>query len=206
MKISIFNIKTESEFLKNKSHLDINEINENGETVLFESDCEKISWLLKYNINININHQNPYNGCNALYTEYEIETIERTRLLIESGININSLNHNKETPLFYMYKKESKMLLIESGINIHQINAFGLDALHNADINTATCLISKGINILRYPSGLNEICEMVKYHSVGRLIKEARDALLIKMTKEEKENILSKMDVSICGENKIKRI
>lgn len=204
MIISIFNIKKESEFLENRSHLDINEINENGETVLFESDFEKISWLLKYNININ--HQNPYNGCNALYTEYEIETIERTRLLINSGININSLNHNKETPLFYMNKKESKMLLIESGVNINQINAFGFDALHNADINTATCLISKGINILRYPSDLNEICEMVKYHSVGRLIKEARDALLIKMTKEEKENILSKIDISIGGENKIKRI
>lgn len=204
MKISMFNIKTETEFLKNRSHLDINEINENGETVLFESDFEKISWLLKYNVNIN--YQNPYNGCNALYTEYEIETSERTRLLIDSGININSLNKNKETPLFYMYKKESKRLLIEAGINIHQINAFGLDALHSADINTATCLISKGINILRYPSDLNEICEMVKYHSVGRLIKEARDALLVKMTKEEKEIILSKMDINIGSENKIKRI
>jgi len=204
MKISIFNIKTESEFLENKNHLDINEINENGETVLFESDFEKISWLLKYNVNID--YQNPYNGCNALYTEYEIETSERTRLLIDSGININSLNHNKETPLFYMNKKESKRLLIEAGINIHQINAFGLDALYNADINTATCLISKGINILRYPSDLNEICEMVKYHSVGRLIKEARDAFLTKMTKEEKENILSKIAINIGGENKIKRI
>lgn len=204
MKISIFNIKTESEFLENKNHLDINEINENGETVLFESDFEKISWLLKYNVNID--YQNPYNGYNALYTEYEIETSERTRLLIDSGININSLNHNKETPLFYMNKKESKRLLIEAGINIHQINAFGLDALYNADINTATCLISKGINILRYPSDLNEICEMVKYHSVGRLIKEARDAFLTKMTKEEKENILSKIAINIGGENKIKRI
>lgn len=73
MKISIFNIKTESEFLENRSHLDINEINENGETVLFESDFEKISWLLKYNVNIN--HQNPYNVCNALYTEYKIKRI-----------------------------------------------------------------------------------------------------------------------------------
>ena len=55
--ISIFNIKTEEEYLKNKEYIDINEL-DNSErdaltVALKNSDIDKAKWLIKNGLNIN---------------------------------------------------------------------------------------------------------------------------------------------------------
>ena len=204
-KISIFNIEDEKDYLKNHYKIDINELNDDGDNALFSADAKKSEWLIRNGITLN--YKNLYNGCNALYTEYEFESTERTQVLIDAGININNLNKQNENALFYMNKNDSKILLVESGINIMQINAFGLDALHNANKDFTEFLIKKGINISRYPDEIEDILDMVKYGATANLIKKEKDRLLlIEKTKTEKKNILGKIVFNDEDKNLKKRI
>lgn len=203
---SIFDIEYEHDYLKNKSMININELDENGENALFSADASKCEWLIRNRINVN--HLSPYNGCSALYTEFEMESDERTKILIEGGININALNKNNENALFYVHKSSTKFLLIENGINIMQINSYGNDALYYSDKKVAEVLIKKGIDIARYPESLDDILDMISSPSVANLVKEEKDKLLlIKNIKEEKNIIMNETFKDNTEEiKKIKRI
>lgn len=203
---SIFDIEYEHDYLKNKSMININELDENGENALFSADATKCEWLIRNGIDIN--HLSPYNGCSALYTEFEMESDERTKVLIEGGININALNKNNENALFYVHKSSTKFLLIENGINIMQINSYGNDALYYSDKKVAEVLIKKGIDIARYPESLDDILDMISSPSVANLVKEEKDKLLlIQNIKEEKNIIMNETFKDNTEEiKKIKRI
>lgn len=203
---SIFDIENEHDYLKNKSKININELDENGENALFSAGAAKCEWLIRNGIDIN--HLSPYNGCSALYTEFEMESDERTKVLIKGGININALNKNKETALFYVHKNNTKLLLIENGINIMQINSYGNDALYYSDKKVAEVLIKKGIDIGRYPENLDDILEIISSFSVANLIKREKDKLLLIENIKQEKNIIMNETFKDYNEEmkKIKRI
>lgn len=66
MKKSIFNIKTEDEYLSCKDEIDINEVDEFGSSALFFADYGtnygKSEWLIKNGINIHIVNKSKQNA------------------------------------------------------------------------------------------------------------------------------------------------
>ena len=110
-KISIFDIETEEEYLKNKDIIDINEINEYDHNALISSDLEKIKWLIKYEIDLNYPKSFP------VIFEHE-ENPEIQRYLVESGADIHNSDHYGL--ISFVKDLELIKILLEKGININQ--------------------------------------------------------------------------------------
>jgi len=144
---SIFDIKTEDEYLIYKDEMDINEVNELGSSALFFADYGKdygkSEWLIKNGINIHIVNKSKQNA--LFFCEYE-----KARLLIEHGINVNQVDVHCETALFRPVSKsdlDTCQLLINSKIDIQQINFQGKSVLFNAPLKALKLLLKHGIDI-----------------------------------------------------------
>lgn len=121
MKKSIFDIKTEEEYLASKNEIDINEVSQDhndgfvyGYNALWYADEDKSRWLIKYGIDIN--HRNCA-GENVLFAN---NTVAKVKILLEAGINVLELDYEGDNPLYNFRNKEVAVarLLIEAGMSI----------------------------------------------------------------------------------------
>lgn len=123
--------------------LDINNVDNNGNTILIKIFTNKykymeiFEWLVNNGADINI--QNDL-GNSMIFLFYNFPTIyftEIIKLLINNKYNINIKNKNGDTPLIYMtknfydnnYNKNKIEILIKSGANINIQNNNGMTAL-----------------------------------------------------------------------------
>lgn len=123
--ISIFNIKTEEEYLKNKEYVDINEL-DNSErdaltVALKNSDIDKAKWLIKNGLKCDF--LNVY-GESLLVGRDNVEIIN---LLIGNGTNVNNRNNDSETALFRANETLTKEL-IKHGIDVNIVDNMGFDS------------------------------------------------------------------------------
>lgn len=144
---SIFDIKTEDEYLIYKDEMDINEVNELGSSALFFADYGKdygkSEWLIKNGINIHIVNKTKQNA--LFFCEYE-----KAKLLIEHGIKVNQVDVHCETALFRPVSKsdlDTCQLLINSNIDIQQINIDGQNVVFNSSLKVLRLLLKHGIEI-----------------------------------------------------------
>lgn len=147
MKRSIFDIKTEDEYVKYKNKVDINEVDDAGQNALFYSDYGinfgKSEWLIKHGIDIHM--LNKYNQNSLFYSNYD-----KARLLISNGININQIDSSGESPLFRAVASSDEnisQLLIENQADINIVNRCGENALFYSSFKASSILIENGINI-----------------------------------------------------------
>ncbi|MEL5407432.1 ankyrin repeat domain-containing protein [Serratia nevei] len=146
MRKSIFDIKTEDEYLSYKDEIDINEVDELGSSALFFADYGtnygKSEWLIKNGIDIHIVNKSKQNA--LFFCEYE-----KAKLLIEHGIKVNQVDVHCETALFRPVSKsdlDTCQLLINSKIDIQQINFEGQNVIFNASLKALKLLLKHGIN------------------------------------------------------------
>jgi len=147
MKRSIFDIKTEEEYVKYKNKVDINEVDNAGQSALFYFDYginfDKSEWLIKHGIDIHM--LNKYNQNSLFYSNYD-----KARLLISNGININQIDSSGESPLFRAVASSDEkisQLLIENQADINIVNRCGENALFYSSFKASSILIANGINI-----------------------------------------------------------
>lgn len=147
MKKSIFDIRTEEEYLNYKNEIDINELDGNGSNALFYSDYGKdygkSEWMIKNGINLHILNKSKQNA--LFYCNHE-----KAKLLIEHGINVNQVDVNGESALFKAVALSDInicQLLIDSKIDIHQINYQGENAVYYASLKALRLLLKYGVDI-----------------------------------------------------------
>ncbi|MBK0127073.1 ankyrin repeat domain-containing protein [Pantoea sp. S61] len=147
MEKSIFNIRTEDEYLFYKNEIDINELDDTGSNALFYSDYGKdygkTEWLLKNGINFNVVNKAKQNA--LFFCNYE-----KAKLLIEHGIEVNQVDVNGESPLFRAVASSNTdtcQLLIDSKADIHKINNQGENVVFYASLKALRLLLNLGINI-----------------------------------------------------------
>lgn len=149
---SIFSIEHEADYLKNKSNIDINEIDERCNNAFFTASLEKMQWLLRHGCNIdNVNdyHQN------ALFSQ----NIDNKSLLflIENGIDTQCRDYTGKTPLFHTIKPENTVefleridILIAAGVNPHAVDNAGNHVLFDFNQDSVDILrkfLEYGVNI-----------------------------------------------------------
>ncbi|PQK99983.1 hypothetical protein CG435_12985 [Pantoea ananatis] len=121
MKKSIFDVKTESDYLASKDTVDINEVSQDqsdgfvyGYNALWYADEKKSKWLIKHGIDVN--HRNCA-GENVLFAN---NTVEKVKLLLKAGVNVKELDYEGNNPLYSFRNREVAVarLLIEAGMSI----------------------------------------------------------------------------------------
>lgn len=181
---NIFEIETEEEYLKYKNIVDINEINKDNETALFEvsaSGYTRSQWLIKHGINIH--HANNY-GRNALFDSRG----SIAQSIIEAGIDINHRDNKGQTALFHARYKTAKEL-IKRNCDVNVIDNMGRNALfYTGDLQKTTLLLEHNINKNQIDnSGMNALffcdCDRAKL-----LIKSGIDVNVVE--KEYQGNVL----------------
>lgn len=169
-KISIFNISSEDEYLKNKDFVDVNETNEYGSNALITDDLEKIKWLIKQGININNQPAFP-----AVF-EHE-DNPEIQKYLIENGADINTGDNYG----LITFVKDINIikLLIDKDIDINRKDYEGNNYLYGANMEKTEVLIKAGIDI----------------HNVNN----NGDTILFNITNETVDLFLNKVNINHCN-------
>lgn len=144
---SIFDIRTEDEYLNYINEIDINELDDNGSNALFYSDYGKdfgkSEWLVKNGINLHVINKTKKNS--LFYCNYE-----KAKLLIEHGINVNQVDVHGESALFKavaLSNIDTCQLLIDSKIDIHQTNNQGENVVFYASLKALRLLLKYGVDI-----------------------------------------------------------
>lgn len=139
-RLSIFDIKTEEQYIKHKDNIDINEVNPAGENALITNDIEKVKWLLKHGIQVN------NVTSNALHVFYLHENEpEIQNLLLEAGASL-SIDIGL-CPAAYIKDKEVLKLAISKGLNINYRDISGDNSLYGNTRENCEILIEAGIDI-----------------------------------------------------------
>lgn len=139
-RLSIFDIKTEEQYIKHKDNIDINDVNPAGENALITNDIEKVKWLLKYGIQVN------NVTSNALHVFYLHENEpEIQNLLLEAGASL-SIDIGL-CPAAYIKDKEVLKLAISKGLNINYRDMSGNNSLYGNTRENCEILIEAGINV-----------------------------------------------------------
>lgn len=233
---NIFDIENEEEYLKYKENVDINEKNRSKQNALFLSSIEKTKWLIKHGIELDI--IDDMYGSNALVTACVAKTqilidagidihndinkknnrgnsllfsennIEKIKILLHCGVDINIVNIDGDNALTYAYYNEDKeeteftkkiLLYIDSGININHTDSKDENFLFNHYINTeiALVLIDKGINIHQ----LNEDKENALFNDdlTQEIVKELiKRGINIHQENDISENALWYANIEVC--------
>jgi len=196
MKESIFNIKTEKEYIKLKNKVNINEVDSNGDNALFRFDLfggesnSRAKWLIKHGINI---HHVNNRGRNALW----IVDYEDGKVLVDAGIDINHIDNIGQNALFGIPPRQLTELLIDRGININHLDNDGNNVItYCYDEDFVNLLISKEINLSHFrenPDCINKISYL-----------KIREMIMERLIQEEKGILLKVID-TVKPEQKIKR-
>lgn len=113
---SLFNAKSKKDVIRLlKMGVDINTLNEHGQNALFHiNDIKTIDILIRNGININHRNQSGQ----LAFPNFSV-TPEVMTLLIESGLDIHSLDNNGRTLLFNPLLADIYVLLIEAGCDLN---------------------------------------------------------------------------------------
>lgn len=202
--ISIFNIKTEEEYLKNKEYVDINEL-DNSErdaltVALKNSDIDKAKWLIKNGLNMNNT-----NGESFIHAE---DYPEIQILMIKNGLNVNSvfignslassaqdinvikvmINHGLKCDFLNVYGEsllvgrdnvEIINLLIKNGANVNNRNNDSETALFRANETLAKELIKHGIDVNILDNVGRPACFFAPEQKILEMLKNAGADLTI---------------------------
>jgi len=182
--ISIFDIKTHEEYLKNKQYVNINDLYKGDNALcvaLSQKDYERAEWLINEGINLS--------GILAADTFIDVNiTPEIQLLMIEkgAGFDVNQKTLMGYLPLHYSKSKEVIELLVKKGIAINMLNDFGENALfQNDDPELLTYFIEGG-------------CDINKRNNDGRTPIFCREANITKLLIEKGARVDIK-DNAGCG-------
>jgi len=113
---------------------DVNKIDGNGKTPLFYAGFEESMILLKegaYVDRIEFFHgRTPLFGCNLDDSEVSSIDVEKSRLLIEHGADVNHQDDYGKTALFYADTKNTSLLL-QNGADVNKEDYSGVTPLEN---------------------------------------------------------------------------
>lgn len=147
-----------------------------GSTPLHLATLSTARILLQYRKRFNIDEPNKYN-MTALHCAIEwSKSFEITKLLIDSGANLNFQDSQGETPLglasYLGYSKIVKMLLQEEDCDIGLASNYGMSPLHHAVVNNESTeltelLVKNGADVNQVGMGdvgspLQAACENAK--------------------------------------------
>lgn len=220
--ISIFNIKTEEEYLKNKEYVDINEL-DNSErdaltVALKNSDIDKAKWLIKNGLNMNNT-----NGESFIYAE---DYPEIQILMIKNGLNVNSvflgnslassaqdinvikvmIDHGLKCDFLNVYGEsllvgrdnvEIINLLIENGTNVNNRNNDSETALFRANETLTKELIKHGIDVNIVDNMGRPACFFAPTQKTLEMLKNAGADLTIKDVNDDNIVFYSNCTMSV---------
>lgn len=178
-------------FLRN--NIDVNIVNPvNGNNALFYiTNFETLSYLVDYGINLNLINKK---GENALFHSSSLEVFKQ--LLEEYNLDYTIINNRGESLLFRKHEEKSK-LLIEKGIDVYIKDKNGKTAIsYIPNPNTLKLYMSKNIKITEYvkSKGIDNIRsnfkieEKLKLEILKRYVNEEKELLLsLKKDDDEKE-------------------
>lgn len=138
--LSIFDIKTEDQYIKNKDSVDINAINPAGENALITNDIEKVKWLLKHGVQVNDVKSNALHVFYLHENEPEIQ-----KILLEAGASLPI--DIGLCPAAFIKDKEVLKLAISKGLNINYRDMSGNNSLYGNTRENCEVLIEAGIDI-----------------------------------------------------------
>lgn len=203
--ISIFNIKTEDEYLKNKEYVNINELNIDEQDALTvalkNSEPEKAKWLIRNGLNINNTNGESF-VYSENYPEIQILMIENglnvnsvflgdslalwaqdtdvIKAMIKNGLKCNFLNGYGESLLVGRDNVEIINLLIENGADVNNRNNDSETALFRANETLAKELIKHGIDVNILDNMGRPACFFAPAQKILEMLKDAGADLTIK--------------------------
>lgn len=184
MTISIFDIKTHEDYLKNKESINLNTLYRGDNALgvaLSQKDYERAEWLIDEGIDLS--------GDISVETFIHPNiTPEIQLLMIEKGVgfDVNEKTLIGNLPLHYSKSKEVIELFIKKGIPLNMLNDFGENALfQNDDPELLTYFIEGG-------------CDINKRNNDGRTPIFCREENITKLLIEKGARIDIK-DNSGCG-------
>lgn len=141
--------------------LNIKSLNSEKQNALFTQESpEIIKLLIEKKLSVN---KKDKNGNTPLMSSPD--NLDKIKILIESGADINEKNNFDSTVAFYVKSKDVLIYLIENGLDLSVKNKYGETPIFNRDVFTnpelLKCFLDNGVNI-------NEIsC----YHSKNTVMK-----------------------------------
>lgn len=140
--ILFFVLTSDIDFILNNSELDINMVDCFNENILFYCNVEQAKIFLEKGINVNqINNS----GENALFSSITSD-VEKIKILISAGIDINHKDDKNRSFLFYADEEKTKILL-ENNADVNIIDIFGNTAIFHAEFDKIKLLVEKGVNV-----------------------------------------------------------
>ena len=154
----------------------LNERGRFGHNALHKAPYDKFKLLVENGIDIN---NTDYDGGPIYYSD-----AKKLNLLIEHGVNVNKLKISDENALFYIKSLERAKILINAGCNVNQINKIGYSPIFRVEPEILSFFLENGANTQQINHDGKNVLFYSTHKTIHLLIKYGADIHQINNKKE----------------------